>query len=181
MQIFKPLVNLVLILIVALPRAKVFAGEPNTKNTVKLEELVFPSELKELSQAPGSVYFTPYIKNKVLIPIHIWGSVGTSGLHYLPSGITFVKALSIAGGPQSNADLSNVKITRELGHSLKEYSFNVKDGGDIEAKSFVMKPGDTIFVGQSTFYINRGYYTSLIGIVATILGTVLIYRQVQNR
>ena len=71
-------------------------------------------------------------------------------------------SLSIAGGPTANADLENVKLIRkDNNNEANKYDYDLSKGGDEGAHTTVLKPGDSVFIGQNRFYENRAYYTSL--------------------
>ena len=145
-----------------------------------LKELVMPSEVGTLGKKGGSIYYSPAIKDKVLIPVHMWGSVSTAGLHFLPIDTSIINGISLAGGPTSTAKLSTIKLNRKESGKIKTYKFDLSDGGDQKAFDMTLKPGDTIFIEKSNFIANRAYYTSLISIVTTILSSVLLYQQIKR-
>ncbi|PIP96583.1 MAG: hypothetical protein COW00_19405 [Bdellovibrio sp. CG12_big_fil_rev_8_21_14_0_65_39_13] len=153
-----------------------FAAESN----YDIRQLALPSEVKDLSKGVGAIYYSPSIKGKVLIPVNIWGDVGKTGLHFVPVDTTLVMGLSLAGGPSSHAKLSDIKLNRTENGKSNEYTFDLSGGGTVDAQSFSLKPGDTIFVENDKYYENRAYYTSLIGVIATILSSVLLYREVKK-
>ncbi|GAB4020668.1 MAG: hypothetical protein Fur0010_23460 [Bdellovibrio sp.] len=150
------------------------------ENNYDIRELALPSEVKDLSKSTGSIYYSPSIKGKVLIPVNVWGDVGRTGLHFVPADTTLIMGLSLAGGPGTHAKLDEIKLTRVENGKNKEYQFDLSEGGKADAQAFTLKPGDTIFVENDKFFENRAYYTSLIGVVATILSSILLYRQVRN-
>jgi len=153
---------------------------PGDPNKYDIRELVMPSEVKGVSKSSGSIFYNPSIKGKVLVPIHFWGAIGKTGLHYLPIDTPLIKGLSFAGGPSGSALLDDIRVFRNDKGVVKESSFDVSSGGDIKAFDYKLRPGDTIFVKEDTFYMNRAYYTSLIGVMISILSSVLIYRQVRD-
>jgi hypothetical protein len=150
------------------------------KEKITLKELALPSEVEGMTKSIGSIYYSPHIKGKVLMPVHIWGSVGRPGLHFIPVGTNLIKGLSLAGGPSTSAKLSNITISKELEGNIERKEFNLTDGGNIDAFKYSLKPGDTVFVEKDNFTADRAYYTSLIGVVATILSSILIFRQVKK-
>lgn len=158
----------------------IFANDKNGKSKFNLNELALPSEVTKLPKRSGSMYYSPSIKDKVLIPVHFWGEVRNSGLHYVPVGTTLVNGLSLAGGPNDRAILSEIKLTRTDGDEIKSKLFDLEDGGTKEAYYEKLKPGDTIFLKKSNFHQDRAYYTSLIGVISTILSSILIYREVKR-
>ncbi len=145
-----------------------------------IKEFTLPSEVKDLPKSSGAVYFSPSVKGKVLIPVHFWGAVNRAGLHFVPVNTTFVNGLSMAGGPGSTADLKEVKLTRKNKETFETLKFNLTEGGSAKAYEETLRPGDSIFIPKDTFTENRAYYTGLIGVFATVLSSVLLYRQVKN-
>jgi len=149
-------------------------------NSVNLRELALPSEVKNIGKTSGAIFYSPSIKGKVLIPVNFWGEIGKSGLHFIPIGTSILSGLSLAGGPRSTAELDTVKLTRLIDKKIKTFQFDLTDGGNNVVYDMKLKPGDTIFVSRDNFMSNRAYYTSLIGVISTILSTFIIYNQVKN-
>ena len=162
-----------------LTSAPVYAQKKSTK--FNLKKLVMPSEVGGLGKSGGAIYYSPSVKDKVLIPVHMWGSIGKAGLHFVPIDTPFINGLSLAGGPLATAKLSNIKLQRRENGELKSYDFDLTSGGEKEAFDMTLKPGDTIFVEKSDYIADRAYYTSLISIGATILSAILLFRQVRRR
>lgn len=161
-----------------------FIYYPSTAFTAEqqfnLKELALPSEVDGLGKSAGSVYYSPVVKDKVLIPVHIWGSVQKPGLHFVPAGTKLVEGLSLAGGPSNTANLRRVRVSKEAaGKSVGDY-YDLEEGGTPEAISLELSPKDTIFVERSTFSEDRAYYTSLIGVIATVLSSVLLWREIRR-
>ena len=146
-----------------------------SSHNYNIRELTLPSELKELGKSSGSIYYSSPIKGKVLIPVHIWGAIGKSGLHFLPVDTTLVQGISFAGGLSTGAISDDIRITKKIKNKIFNYSFDLSDGGKKEAHAYQLAPGDIVFVEKSHFYENRAYYTGLIGVAITILSTVILY------
>jgi len=149
--------------------------------TINIRDLVLPSEVKGIGKSAGSIYYNPAVKGKALIPVHFWGAIGRSGLHYVPIDTNLVNGLSLAGGPNADAILSKIRVTRRLDKTIEEEYFNVSNGGDAKAFEYKLRPGDTIFLQKDNFLANRAYYTSLIGVIATILSSVLLFRRIEKK
>lgn len=156
------------------------AGADKNQSKFDIKRLVLPSEVTNLGKTRGSIYYSPSVKGKVLIPVHIWGEVAKSGLHYVPVGTTLINGLSLAGGPKNAGNLDGVKLTRKNGNEIIEKSFDLSEGGDIKSYKMELLPGDTVFIPRDEFLENRAYYTSLVGVIATILSSILLYRQVKQ-
>ncbi len=149
--------------------------------SVTLDNFVLPKDIKEPPQNPGAIFYSPTSKNKPLMPVNFWGEVKNSGLHYIPTDSNLIKGLSLAGGPLGSSDLSEVKVTRTQNDGkLETYNFSLNKGGETKSFQFELRPGDTVFIPKDTFESNRAYYTSLFGVFATILSSVLLYREVKK-
>lgn len=152
----------------------------NNQSELNLQEIILPSEAKDLTKNVGAIYYSTSVKNKVLIPVHIWGEIKQSGLHFMPSDTSFIKGLSLAGGPNSFANLNEIVVKRNSADgSFKEIPFDLSKGGDVNAHHFKLESGDSIFVKKETFYENRSYYTSLISIFISVLSTFVIIQKVK--
>lgn len=152
-----------------------------TNEELDINVLALPSEVKDIGKSGGAIFYSPSIKGKILIPVNIWGQVQKSGLHFIPLETNLVQGISLAGGPTSSANLERVKISRTNNKGgIDSEKFDLRYGGGKEASLKILRPGDTIFIEKSTFSEDRAYYTSLFGVVATILSTILIYRQVKD-
>lgn len=169
------------VIIMQLLGCSVFAADAPMQSEFNLQEIALPSEVKELSKNSGSIYYSNSVKNKVLIPVHFWGEVKQSGLHFVPTDTTFIKGVSLAGGPSSSANLENIVLVRNSpSGNFEEVEFDLSKGGDANAHKFKIQSGDTIFIKKDTFYENRAYYTSLIGVFLTVLSTFVIVQKVQR-
>lgn len=150
------------------------------KSDLSLQDIALPSEVKEIGKQQGAIYYNTSIKNKALIPTHFWGEVQKPGLHFIPTDTSLIKGLSMAGGVNGNAKLEEVKLSRlDESGKLKEYTFDLAEGGNQDSFQFKIEPGDTIFIQKDTFYENRAYYTGLIGIAISIISTFFIVSKIK--
>lgn len=144
------------------------------------KDYALPSEFEGIKKEAGAVYYSASTKGKVLIPVNMWGEINKTGLHFVPIDTDLVQGLSLAGGPKSTASLDNIKLTRNVEGQIKEFDFDLEKGGSADAFQMKLAPGDTVFVERNYYNENRTYYTSLFAVVATILSSILIYRQVKR-
>lgn len=150
------------------------------KNDLNLQDIALPSELKDLTKQQGAIYYDASTKNKALVPTHVWGEVQRSGLHFIPTDTTLLRALSMAGGPTGSAKLNEVAVTRvNLDGTVKQYTFDLTSGGDASAHTFKVESGDSIFLKRDTFYENRNYYTSWVSIALSLITTFFIVNKVR--
>lgn len=163
-----------------------FAFAKSTKNkklkgtNFDIRELALPSEVENIRKSPGAIFYSPSVKGKALIPVHFWGQVERTGLHFIPVDTNLLSGLSLAGGPKDNGILSRVMVTTKRSGKREKLEFDLEEGGTVDAVDFSLRPGDTVYIKKDTFLQNRNYYTSLIGVVATILSSVLLYREVKR-
>ena len=154
-----------------------FAEEAQNYN---LQELAFPNEVKDQGKSAGTIYYSPTVKNKVLVPVSIWGEVFKPGLHFLPIDTSLVKGLTLAGGPTGSSKLNNIKVIRKEGDKQTGYTFDLREGGEAKSHEFALKQGDVVYVERDRFFENRTYYTSLIAVGVSILSGFLIYQRVRD-
>lgn len=152
--------------------------EPSQNYNIR--ELALPSEVESISKKAGSIYYSPSVKGKVLIPVHFWGQIKNTGLHFVPVDTSLINGISLAGGPAADAEFDDVYVTTKRNGSREKLTFDISEGGNIDIEDFKLQPGDTVFIPKDNFYRDRTYYTSLFGVVVTVLSSILLYRQVQN-
>ena len=150
-------------------------------DSIDLQDLALPTEVKDLGKSSGAVYYSATTKNKTLMPVHFWGEVGKPGLHFIPVDSKLVKGLSFAGGGSSSAKLDEVIVNRVEQGKVKRYEFDLVDGGKIEAHEYMLRPGDTVFIEKDRFVENRAYYTGLIAVASTILSSLLILKRLEEK
>ncbi len=174
------------ILITSLLNTCLWAKTPKPSNATddtsqfNIRELALPSEVDKIGKKAGSIFYSPSVKGKVLIPVHIWGEIRNAGLHFVPLDTSLITGLSLAGGPTTSSKLDTIQVTTTREGKREKLTFDVTQGGDLSMEDFKLRPGDTIFIEKDTFTIDRAYYTSLFGVVVTVLSSILLYRQVRN-
>lgn len=149
--------------------------------TIDLQDLALPTDVKDLGKTSGAVYYSATTKNKTLMPVHFWGEVGRPGLHFIPLDSKLVKGLSFAGGGSSTAKLEEVIVNRVEEGKVKRYEFDLEEGGDIKAHEYTLRAGDTVFIEKDRSFENRAYYTSLIAVAATIISSIFIVKRIEEQ
>jgi hypothetical protein len=160
--------------------AEVIKTEP-ARAELSMQEITLPSEVKDLGKQSGSIFYNTSVKNKVLVPTHFWGEVGKPGLHFIPTDTSLIKGLSMAGGPTGTARIDDVVLNR-FGNDgkLKQYQFNLSEGGTPEAYQFKLEQGDSVFIKKDTYREDRSYYTGLIGIAISIISTLVLLQGIKR-
>ena len=154
--------------------------QPDKQADLNMQEVTLPSEIKEIGKQGGAIFYDTYTKNKPLIATHLWGEIGRPGLHFIPTDTPLIRALSMAGGPTGLAKLEEILVTRITPEGkMKHYEFDLSAGGDLSAHNFKLETGDSVFLRKDTFSENRAYYTSLVGIVLSLITTFFIVTKVK--
>lgn len=161
--------------------AVVMALPASAAAPIELQDLALPSEVKDVVKNPGAVFYSSPNRNKTLMPVHFWGEVGRPGLHFIPIDSELVKGLSFAGGGSSSAKLDAVVVNRLEDGKVHRDVFNLQVGGNDAAYRYVLRPGDTVFVEKDRFQENRAYYTSLVGVLATIISSIFILKRLDDQ
>ncbi len=178
----KKMMTFLLVFLLIQPSFAKKKKENKSKDAVSynIRELALPSEVENIGKKAGSIFYSPSVKGKVLIPVHFWGQIKNTGLHFIPLDTNLINGISLAGGPSADAVFDDVYVTTSRDGERKKLSFDISEGGNIDIENFKLQPGDTIFIPKDNFYRDRSYYTSLVGVVLTVLSSILLYRQVQK-
>lgn len=171
-----------LILIFTFSHTSAFAQKKKSApiKDLNIRELALPSEVEDINKKSGAVYYSPAVKGKVLMPVHFWGHLKNSGLHFIPISTNLINGISLAGGPNSDAQFEEIHVTTSRNGKREKLTFDISDGGDLTLEDFELKPGDTVFIPKDNFYQDRAYYTSLIGVIATIISSIFIIEQIKD-
>jgi protein involved in polysaccharide export with SLBB domain len=107
--------------------------------------------------------------------VNVWGLVNHPGRYEVSITTDLVQLVSYAGGPQADAKLDAVKITRflktESGISKAEIVVNLEDLYRTNEASLILQPGDTIFMDHSNWTTIRDVI-SLVTTAAVVTATV---------
>lgn len=127
----------------------------------------------------GSEYVSGAYKGAVLIPVSILGAVPKPGIHHIPTRTNLLKFLTLAGGPSSNAKLSDVVIKRLKSDDSKEevkeeiFEINAEDllteGGN---RGPLLRAGDVVYVPTKKPFIDSNTM-QVISVLSAILGIVV--------
>ena len=106
------------------------------------------------SSAPSYYYLGG--KEGLTIVVNLWGFVLHPGRYEVPSSTDLVQLVSLGGGPLEHADLSGVKIVRQILQPDSTYQTQVipidlTDYQKTGVKTPLLLPGDTIIVPGSSF------------------------------
>ena len=105
----------------------------------------------------------------LLMYVNIWGHVKNPGTYLVYEGIDLLTLISLAGGPESGANLSNIEIIHDKStDSITKINLNQYISSD---KTLItIKPHDTIYIKEST----SSYLFTKVNLLNTILQIVNI-------
>ena len=119
-------------------------------------------------------------KGNIMMNVNIWGHVGSPGSHVVYDGIDFTTLLSVVGGPMDGANLTNVRIYREIPDADGTLVYHIDLNEFIntgDRSNFIkIKPNDTIIVPQKF----SSYFLTKIGTINTLFSLITIYLQLQS-
>lgn len=94
-------------------------------------------------------YTVPGVEtDEVLMSIHVWGEVRSPGTYLVPVEADLIVGISVAGGPTSQAKLSDVRIIYED----SEIRYNLDHFLDAEGDPIPdLEPGATIHIPTNSF------------------------------
>ena len=119
-------------------------------------------------------------KGNIMMNVNIWGHVNSPGNHIVYDGIDFATLLSVVGGPMDGANLTNVRIYREIpdadGTLVYHIDLNEFINTGNRSNFIKIKPNDTIIVPQKF----SSYFLTKIGTINTLFSLITIYLQLQS-
>ena len=105
----------------------------------------------------------------LMMYVNIWGHVKTPGTYLVYEGIDLLTLISLAGGPQSGANLNNIEIIHDNSTSpVTKINLNKYINSDKTA--IIIKPHDTIYIKESM----SSYLFTKVNLLNTILQIVNI-------
>lgn len=128
----------------------------------------------------GSEYMSGQEAGTVMMKVNLWGAVRKPGIHHIPVKTDLVSLMSYAGGPDTNAVVSEITIKRQQSGKQTKISVDLARliHGDSSA-NLVLQPEDIIVVPAKEPWISQDTFTLAIfasTIASIILSAVLIER-----
>tara|TARA_Y100001970_G_scaffold228031_1_gene282320 strand:+ start:138 stop:644 length:507 start_codon:yes stop_codon:yes gene_type:complete len=119
-----------------------------------------------------------YITNDdgtLLMYVNVWGHVKNPGTYLVYEGIDLLTLISLAGGPDTGANLNNIRIIHDKD---KDQVSNINLNKYIKKnrKSIQIKPHDTIYIKESM----GSYLFTRVNLVSTVLQIANIYYTVSR-
>ena len=105
----------------------------------------------------------------LMMYVNIWGHVKTPGTYLVYEGIDLLTLISLAGGPQSGANLNNVEIIHDKSTSPIT-KINLNNYINSDKTDIVIKPHDTIYIKESM----SSYLFTKVNLLNTLLQIVNI-------
>lgn len=147
------------------------------------QEIFIGADNNQLRTSQGGLfnYSDPQAVN---ISVNVWGFVKYPGKYIVPNYFTARDLLSLAGGPDANAHLDDIRIHRKKVDSEESelIRFDYNDllwSNNIEkiVEAPLIEPGDILIVPGSPRYYFRDYLTlslQFLSIISSIVSITLI-------
>jgi hypothetical protein len=129
-----------------------------------------PNQIGNSIQLTGEDYITGE-DGVPRMSVNVWGHVKYPGTYLVYDGIDLLTCLSMAGGPMTGANLSNVSIISKNGESKQ---INLKEMmGNSNSSSIKLNPHDTIHIDETlgNYLLAR---SNVINILLQITNLILI-------
>lgn len=125
-------------------RIKVAGLEPQEVVDVLRQRLIEKGYFTD----PSVVISVKEYRSKV---VNVLGQVQKPGAFPLVPGFTLVQAISMAGGPNSIADVNNVTLTRKTGQTRRTIRLSLKAITEGRSADVPLQSGDVITLGERVF------------------------------
>lgn len=144
--------------------------------TIPLESIIIETgnveKLKDLQD--GDVIFVPAIYGAVYA--NVLGAVRKPGNYALFPGANVIDVVFLAGGPESDAAIRNIKLIRRFGASQTEQMVDIETvlkakGGQVP----LVEPGDIIFVPAKKFTLKT--VLTVLQYTITLITAYYLYKQ----
>jgi hypothetical protein len=131
----------------------------------------------------ASAYYYIAKPGELTMQVNLWGMVRNPGRYEVASTVDLVELLSLAGGPQEYADMSEVRITRitksEKGVVKREHVVDLEHLDSVPPEELVLNPGDTIVIDPTSWPAVRDAFsvvTTLAVIAAAVASLISVSR-----
>ena len=127
---------------------------------------------QDIIEGSAQYYVYPGGEGELQIKVQIWGQVARPGMYQVPKSMDVVGLISLAGGPNEDSDLSNVKIIRTIPVSdvLKINLVTYTRNASAEYLT-ILEAGDTVIIPENTYH----KFSKLIRIVAQLAIVANVY------
>lgn len=125
-----------------------------------------------VSTTTSNYYFAK--PNELTIIVNVLGFVQKPGRYEISSSIDLINLISLAGGPNADGTLSDVKVTRlvrtESRIDRKEFRVDLDDLPKVKQPDLALQPGDVIEISRSGWSVVRDVF-GVVGYAALITST----------
>lgn len=133
-----------------------------------------------LPSASAASYYYISKPGELTMQVNIWGSIRNPGRYEVPSSTDLIQLLSYAGGPNPDASMDDVRLTRTVRKegtvTREQFYLDLDDLSQVDDSKLVLNPGDTIFIDRTGWSSFRDYLTvvTTAAIITTAVANVII-------
>lgn len=120
---------------------------------------------------------------ELTMQVNIWGAIQKPGRYEIPTSTDIIQLISFAGGPNTDAKMNKVRVTRALKDEgivvRKEYYVDLDDLPNTETSKLELYPGDTIFIDHTSWSMVRDVLTvvTTAAIITSAIANVIIAKE----
>ena len=133
-----------------------------------------------MPMAGAASYYYISKPGELTMQVNIWGAIKNPGRYEIPSSTGLVELVSYAGGPSSEAKLSEVHIVRAPGADSTadrgQLTVDLDHLASVKPSQLVLHPGDTIFIDRSGWSSFRDVLTvvTTAALLSTAVANIII-------
>ncbi len=133
-----------------------------------------------LPSASAASYYYISKPGELTMQVNIWGSVKNPGRYEVGSSTDLIQLISYAGGPNPDAKLDEVQVSRFLKRDgtmmIEKYTVDLDNLVTSDSTKLVLYPGDTIFLDRSGWTTFRDVMTvvTTAAIITSAVANVII-------
>jgi len=120
----------------------------NNRDNLSLAQIIVKKLKKGYIKNPQ---VTVFVKDVVSKSVFVLGQVKKAGKYPMKTRLNLVEAIALAGGFTKFADTTNVVVRRKINNGDKRFIINVKLIVNGSKPTFILMPGDIIFVKERFF------------------------------
>jgi protein involved in polysaccharide export with SLBB domain len=139
---------------------------------------VLHSELRQyLTREIGRYVRDPEVRATALVRIAVLGEVRNPGFYRLASDVPLSDALTLAGGPTPQADLTRSVVKRNAAEVIPHGSLSQALARGATLDQLSIRAGDEVFVGERHHWNWQATVQSAVGVLGVLVSYQLLHRR----
>jgi hypothetical protein len=146
------------------------------------DDIQIGSPYNQFRNQPYGAYYDYSDPSSLNIKVQLWGYVKYPGFYIVPARSTINELISLAGGPNEQAILEDIRVIKTKADSstvMLRYNYNElmwEDDLKTEVKFVRLQAGDIVVVpGEPRYFLreNISYYLSIVTTLASLAALII--------